>query len=372
MSIKERNINLTDLITVDRLQKIQDDLGRVTGLSAVIFDPENNHITQQGLPYNRFCREVIKSTPKGRNACQRCDLEAEEKALARVKEGEEPELYTCHAGLIDFCAPLMADEQSLGYLYLGQVLDAPPNSEWHRQKAIQYQINPGDYLAAIQELKVMEKDFIESAASTLYSVANAISVEAYRCLLEQQKADELAIELKYRLQELTSLHTVSSSFISSGDALKALQTIVEEAKKAMNIDAICLYLYNQNTEEFQFPITVGLRRGDKMKGPVTEKSVVGRVFASGKPHFASLSRQDELFSGPFVEREEIVSSAGFPLFVGKRPVGMLFLNYRTRHDFDFHEQRKLEILANQTAIALENAILYTRLGYGLHLYEKRR
>lgn len=359
MSIKEENIKLTDLIDVNRLQRIQDDLGRVTGLSTVIFDPESNSITQQGLPCNRFCRKVIKSTPEGKNACRQCDLKAGEKAFVRVREGKEPKVYTCHAGLIDFCAPLMAGEQLLGYLFLGQVLDAPPDLEWHRQKAVHYQIPTGEYLAAIQELQVMEKDYIESAASILYSVANALSGEAYRRLLEQQKAKTLAIELEDRLQELTSLHTVSSSFIASGDALKTLQTIVEEAKKAMNIDAICLYLYDQQLDEFQFPITVGLSHEKEMKGPVMKSSVVGRVFASGKPHFASLSQQDELFSGPFVKREKIFSSAGFPLFVGNRPVGVLFLNYRTRHDFDVHERRRLEILANQVAIAVENARLYT-------------
>ena len=91
MLINEANIKLTDLIAVDRLQKVQDDLGRVTGLSAVIFDPESNPITKQGLPYNRFCREVIKSTSEGENACRRCDLEVGKRAFARVQEGKEPE-----------------------------------------------------------------------------------------------------------------------------------------------------------------------------------------------------------------------------------------------------------------------------------------
>jgi GAF domain-containing protein/phage tail protein X len=75
-------------------------------------------------------------------------------------------------------------------------------------------------------------------------------------------------------------------------------------------------------------------------------------------HEAEDAQSDALMQGPFVQREQIKSSMGMPLRVGGRPVGVIFVNYRSYHRFTADELTNIELFANQAAVAIRNAQLY--------------
>ena len=57
----------------------------------------------------------------------------------------------------------------------------------------------------------------------------------------------------------------------------------------------------------------------------------------------------------------IRSSAGVPMKIDNRKVGVLFVNYRTPHHFDNSEVNALQIFANEAAVAINDTKLYGQL-----------
>ena len=68
---------------------------------------------------------------------------------------------------------------------------------------------------------------------------------------------------------------------------------------------------------------------------------------------------DPNFGQKFVAPIKAEAVMAAPLFVGEREVGILFAGHRTTHDFMEDEKATFSILANQAAVALRNAELFS-------------
>lgn len=67
--------------------------------------------------------KYTRSSPLG---CQRCELCDKNGAELALKKGASS-TYFCHAGLVDFAAPIIADGRMVGCFIGGQVLTEPPD-----------------------------------------------------------------------------------------------------------------------------------------------------------------------------------------------------------------------------------------------------
>lgn len=146
-----------------------------------------------------------------------------------------------------------------------------------------------------------------------------------------------------------------------GDLEHTLDSIVKGTQEVLSCDAVTLYTYDQERDEFGFPPAMaGVRdEGEVLKlGRVAKQSVVGNILALNKTYEAEDAPSDQLMLGSFVHREGIMSSVGIPLQVGDRKVGVMFVNYRSRHCFTEDELTNIELFANQAAVAIRNAQLY--------------
>ena len=353
MSVTKSDVGLTDLLDLKELQSIQDSLADLSGLSIVIFDPDGDQITQQSPPDVRFCEQVMRSTPDS-HPCRDSDAEAMKRALRIVQKGEVPKPYRCHAGLWDFVAPILIDGSLFGYLWCGRVRaeeDGELDPEIHRERALEYGINPDEYMAALREVPVVPKKRIEDTADVVYPVAMAMAIQVYQRMTHQRRADKAAADLLQRTQELTILNRTAALVLGSGDPRKVLRQVLEEAQKAINADCLCLYRYNEEYDRFDDPITIGLLEEEQMRGPATKQSRVWQALAEIYPSFAD-DAQDAFPSSTFVKREQIASSAAFPLRVQRRRVGVLFINFRTKQEFSSARRQALTALANQVALAI--------------------
>ena len=70
-------------------------------MAALITD-ENGVPLTEGSGFSEFCTEYCRSSAEGRKRCEQCDRNG----AARVFETGKPVSYFCHAGLVDFAAPL--------------------------------------------------------------------------------------------------------------------------------------------------------------------------------------------------------------------------------------------------------------------------
>jgi GAF domain-containing protein len=197
--------------------------------------------------------------------------------------------------------------------------------------------------------------------------------------LARSMADQAA-ELIHRLQTYEALRLregllqAGKEITSLQDLPKILQSIAEGVKNALNCDLVTLYTYNEAKGKVDLPRISGtLYHQDALYalGYVSKKSIVWRILEHGEPHFADDAAHDpwmnleevERHPGvkPFVQREEISSSAGIPLIMGSEKVGILFASFRSLHPFTEQEKNDINIFATQAAMAIYNARLYDEI-----------
>ena len=182
-------------------------------------------------------------------------------------------------------------------------------------------------------------------------------------------------EKRQAARALDSLHFVGQFLVSQPQVKveELLQRIGQSALNVLNADVITAYLYNQQMDDF--PLLPPLMEGrllveTKMKGEVERGDAPSRIVRDIRQNiYAPDVLQHSIFYDrdrvrspgkeiPYVERERIKSAAGILLRVGAEIVGVMFVNYRTRHEFTPEERRLIETFASAAAIGIYNARLF--------------
>ncbi|ODA42288.1 PocR ligand-binding domain-containing protein [Desulfosporosinus sp. BG] len=170
-------VKLKDVIDIDFLQRFQDDFAKGVGLASVTVDPDGTPITNPSS-YTRFCMDYTHSTECGDKRCAESHRKGGEEAARTGK----PVIYECHAGLIDFAAPIMLEGRQIGTILGGQVLTDVPNDKKYRKIANEIGVDEEGYVEAVQEVRKLSRESIEAAANVLFIVANNMSSTAYQQL----------------------------------------------------------------------------------------------------------------------------------------------------------------------------------------------
>ena len=170
-------LKLTDVINLEFLQKFQDDFAKGVGVASVTVDPDGKPLTNPSM-YTRFCMDFTHSTECGDKRCAESHRKGGEEAVRNGK----PVVYECHAGLIDFAAPIMVEGKLLGTILGGQVLTSSPEENKYRRIASEIGVDSDGYVEAAKEVRILSRDSIEAAANVLFTVANNMSKNAYQTL----------------------------------------------------------------------------------------------------------------------------------------------------------------------------------------------
>ena len=184
--MEEYKLHLKDLIDTDILQKVQDAFSNMTGLAALTTDETGVAVTQ-GSNFSDFCMKYTRESALGCSRCEQCDKLGAEMALEQGKSI----VYFCHAGLMDFAAPIIVQNQLIGCFIGGQVLTAPPKPDSIRKYAKEIGVNPDEYLEAAKRVNIMEQAKIDNAAKFLYVFADILCDIIYSRHLVFQANQEL-------------------------------------------------------------------------------------------------------------------------------------------------------------------------------------
>lgn len=209
---QEGQIKLTDVIDLEFLQNFQDDFAKGVGLASVTVDQVGTPVTKPSC-YTRFCADFTHSTECGDKRCAESHRKGGEEAARTGK----PVVYECHAGLIDFAAPIMIEGQLIGTILGGQVLTAAPDEAKYRKIAAEIGVDADGYAEAVKEVTILSKERIEAAANVLFLVANNISQAAY----QQRKLKEVAGTLGDSMHQITATMeelAASASDVSTNQA----------------------------------------------------------------------------------------------------------------------------------------------------------
>lgn len=226
-------IKLTDVIDIGFLQKFQDDFATSIGLASVTVDPEGNPVTNPSR-YTRFCMNYTHSTEIGDKRCAESHRRGGEEAARTGK----PVVYECHAGLIDFAAPIMLEGRLIGTILGGQVLTDSPEEEKYRRIAKEIGVNPDEYVEASKETHILSREAIEAAANVLFTVANSMSSSAYQQLKLKEMVNTLsdgANQISATMEELAASATsVSGNQSALNNEIKNVNTITGKIDEVMD------------------------------------------------------------------------------------------------------------------------------------------
>ncbi|MGN0620852.1 MAG: PocR ligand-binding domain-containing protein [Porcipelethomonas sp.] len=165
---------LTKLIDVDFLQKIQNAFSKCTGMSALSTDINGVPVTD-GSGFTYFCENLIRNSEKGCARCKECNKQG---VLTALKNGRSS-VYRCHAGFVNFAAPIVVEGRFIGSLIGGQIKTGSVDISRAEKTADELGIDRNKYIEALSEIKIKDYREAEKAADYLADIADLISDVAY-------------------------------------------------------------------------------------------------------------------------------------------------------------------------------------------------
>lgn len=153
----------------EELERILEDFSEATGLATVAVDTQGVPVTHL-CAFTEFCR-AMRSDPLRSKACHGCDAHG---GLQALLEGT-PQIYRCHAGLVDFSIPLTDGDAYIGAILCGQVrmpedeMPAPllAQTSWHDDPWLQ---------ELYDKVPVVSRRRIAAAAETLLGLHDIVDL----------------------------------------------------------------------------------------------------------------------------------------------------------------------------------------------------
>ena len=167
-------LEIKDIIDINLLQKFQDDFASAMNCASVTVDKNGTPVTNPSS-YTRFCDGFVHSTKKGDDRCAASHKRMGEEAARTGK----PFVGPCHAGLIDFAAPIIVSGKLIGTVLGGQMLSESPKEQSYIQIAKEIDVNGHSLVEAMHEVNIVDLKNIEKAASVLFIVVNTLAKNGF-------------------------------------------------------------------------------------------------------------------------------------------------------------------------------------------------
>lgn len=161
-----------------------------------------------------------------------------------------------------------------------------------------------------------------------------------------------------------ALYEAARVINSSLDPAAVLKTIVEQTARAMGVKACTLRLLDRAGEYLLPGATCGLSRAYLRKGKVAlASSRLDKAALAGETVYIRDATTDPRFQYPEAAKAEgVVSVLVVPLMLEeKRAIGVIRVYSDVEREYTVEEKEFLTIMANLSAIALENARLHQAL-----------
>lgn len=221
---------------------------------------------------------------------------------------------------------------------------------------------PGFLLPHYQQPFYVLGTFLFFASAIYVSIYLATSITR-RLWYRTRELARLKERLENAYYKTKTLYEISQAVTSTLNFSEVLNTIVQQATKAMNAKACSIRLLDQEKRQLKIGAAYGLSQEYLSKGTVDlDKSLIDRGALRGKPVSVLDVTKDPGFQYPEeAKKEGIRSVLCVPLIVREQPIGVLRLYTGEIHRFTEEEIEFLSALASQGAVAIENARTYQRL-----------
>ena len=190
---------LDDFIDLDILQEIQDAFSSATGFAAIIVDYKGRPMIKYSN-FSKFCN-ILREKADCRELCEKCDSLG---GIAALRSGR-PFIYRCHAGLVDFAAPIILQGRHLGSILAGQILVKEEDLMYLENiinEKTDITMDP-EIMQAYKEIPVIPFKKVQAGAELIYQIANYIAEKNFVNIVHRelhQKNLSLMEEMRTRVE----------------------------------------------------------------------------------------------------------------------------------------------------------------------------
>jgi GAF domain-containing protein/signal transduction histidine kinase len=338
---------------VARLEKIASNVVSITGMSycrILLAEDSEEFLNVKAAILNRPLDKTLLWNPQGRVRTRIAEWPHLQQALI---DGRAYELHDGDATLVRltellelrnletgkpvpirsmFAVPMMIARRPVGLLSIGEIGV------------------PGHIC---RELRPEDKNLISSIATqATFMIDREWRVESIQ--RARQGVHKLALAL------------------ALGDQKDALGRIVYAIKNATRSDIVTLYTTHPFRAEIVGPATTTPLDHPALNVRPAAVSAVGRILSYDDLYYADDVIGDPILGGTFAEREGVKSSLGTPIWLkndagkdgdageSRQTVGVLFVNYRSRHTFTSEDEEIVRMFAHLAAVTIQNKDLFER------------
>ncbi|MEW6358323.1 MAG: SpoIIE family protein phosphatase [Planctomycetota bacterium] len=343
MAKTAQHLSLTDLVDVSILQEMQDLFVRSSNVAARICDLSGKAITKRTV-VKPFCQAILEGEG-GRGLCAASNREAAQYA-SRMGI---PHRYMCHAGMAQYAAPILLDGRCLGTILMGDRPSQPISPA--KLKAVA--ARAGADLAALEkaaaEMEVWPESRIQTSVRFLQSLVNTLV-----------RFCQQGVELKAKVRELSALFDVSNALRSTLDLEERLSLIAKNAAEVVGAKGCAVRLLGRWRRELTVKAVYNLSSEFLSKEPIlAEESQIDSEALQGRPVVVEDVAHDSRVQFPDdLAREGVRSMLCVGMLYQDKPIGTIHAYSDKPHSFADSEVEIMTSLANQAAVAIENARLY--------------
>lgn len=177
------------------------------------------------------------------------------------------------------------------------------------------------------------------------------------------KMAALAFDNVRRQSHLRALADAAKAMTRPTERQATLDAIIQATRSiAPDLSAVTVWYRNPEDARIWFGSHYGVKNVKAIRQrPPEADSVVARIMQRTEPLWAENALAEPALGHRFVVEEHIVSCGALPLRLDEEPIGVIFLNYRTLHDFSSEEKAIFPLLAEIAAVSLQDAMLYHRV-----------
>ena len=202
-------------------------------------------------------------------------------------------------------------------------------------------------------------------------VIAAVSVVALARAMDDVQSTNAA--LASRVLELATVHAIGREILSTLDPERIFEIVERECRKIFEVDFFFIGILERDTNEIRIVRRATGEEAPEAGFPPLSDGLAAWIAREKRPLLIddASSGEPALPFRPHWVSKDIRSVLAVPLLVGERVVGVLSLQSRHPRAYDGHQLSVLATIAQQTAVAVENAHHYTLATIdsltGLHL-----
>ncbi len=295
-TIDMKTLEISDIVDISLLQKFQNNFAIAMNCASVTVDRDGTPITNPSS-YTKFCAGFVHKSKIGDD---RCAASHNRMGQLAARSGK-PYVGPCHAGLIDFAAPIIINNELIGTVLGGQILAEKPKEDTYRRIAQEIETSENGLVNAVNEVNITTFTNINAAAEVLFIVVNTLADNGFTRVKLELIAKQLAnkfIEIAATLQQLSSS---SQSITEQQHNLNQEITQVGKITKEINEILKSINQIATNTKILGFNASIeAARAGEAGKGFSVVAKEIQNLSESSKETAATIMQLTEQINASII------------------------------------------------------------------------